>query len=535
MALTQDLPHVRDALLDAGGSASRAYYLFFERVDANIKQALSDIVALQDESGGGGISGNVTGSMSIQASGALPGVVVLYLAGDADAPGNTTYYGTNSTGVKGYYPVGSALLGTPGDITLTIGADGVTTIDLADVTNTGVGALFAIARDAKGRITGTRAATITGTANRVTVTNGDAIAGLPTIDIAPTYAGQTSIATLGTVTTGTWQATAIDAAHGGTGQTTYAVGDLLYASGATTLARLADVATGNVLRSGGIGVAPAWGKVALTTDVSGLLPVANGGTGVATAAANLVFAGPASGAAAAPTFRAPLIADIATAFPQDYKSGLRMAWQSGTSITFVTGEAWIPSLNALLVLPANLTKSGLVLAANTMYHAYLFNNAGTADVDISTTAPVGYFGEACIKTGDNSRRYIGSFITDGAGAMYRFQQNGDEINFIVNNSPPFRVLNGGTAIVRTNVDLTPLLPITAKYAICNLINNDASNQLFVDIPEIGNSGALSRYTCLGNQRTMIITACPSRTLQYLYSVAPTGAAFIDVYGYKFSS
>ena len=74
----------------------------------------------------------------------------------------------------------------------------------------------------------------------------------------------------------------VSATDGGTGQTSYTTGDLLYASSATTLAKLSDVAVGNVLRSGGVGAAPAWGKVVLTTDVSGTLPVANGGTGVTT-------------------------------------------------------------------------------------------------------------------------------------------------------------------------------------------------------------------------------------------------------------
>jgi hypothetical protein len=40
--------------------------------------------------------------------------------------------------------------------------------------------------------------------------------------IKTTYPGQTSISTLGVVTTGTWNATAVDIAHGGTGQTTAA-------------------------------------------------------------------------------------------------------------------------------------------------------------------------------------------------------------------------------------------------------------------------------------------------------------------------
>lgn len=83
------------------------------------------------------------------------------------------------------------------------------------------------------------------------------------------------------------------ATRGGTGFGSYAVGDILYANTTTTLAKLADVATGNALISGGVGVAPAWGKIGLTTHVSGTLPVTNGGTGTATAftAGSVVFAG----------------------------------------------------------------------------------------------------------------------------------------------------------------------------------------------------------------------------------------------------
>jgi hypothetical protein len=69
-------------------------------------------------------------------------------------------------------------------------------------------------------------------------------------------------------------------ANGGTNISSYTVGDLIYADGATSLAKLADVATGNALISGGVGVAPSWGKIGLTTHVSGTLGVGNGGTGV---------------------------------------------------------------------------------------------------------------------------------------------------------------------------------------------------------------------------------------------------------------
>lgn len=115
---------------------------------------------------------------------------------------------------------------------------------------------------------------VSGTTNRITSTGGTT----PVIDISASYVGQSSITTLGTIGTGVWNGTAIAAANGGTGNTSYAVGDLLYASGSTTLSKLADVATGNSLISGGVTTAPSWGKIGLTTHVSGVLPIANGGT-----------------------------------------------------------------------------------------------------------------------------------------------------------------------------------------------------------------------------------------------------------------
>jgi hypothetical protein len=83
------------------------------------------------------------------------------------------------------------------------------------------------------------------------------------------------------------------AANGGTGQSSYTIGDLLYASGSTALSKLAGVATGNALISGGVGTAPSYGKIDLTTHISGTLPVGNGGTGSATTftTGSVVFAG----------------------------------------------------------------------------------------------------------------------------------------------------------------------------------------------------------------------------------------------------
>jgi hypothetical protein len=67
-----------------------------------------------------------------------------------------------------------------------------------------------------------------------------------------------SLTSVGTIGTGVWQGTAVAAAYGGTGQTSYTVGDLLYASTTTALSKLSAGTSGYILTSGGAGVAPSW-------------------------------------------------------------------------------------------------------------------------------------------------------------------------------------------------------------------------------------------------------------------------------------
>ena len=83
-----------------------------------------------------------------------------------------------------------------------------------------------------------------GTADKITVSAN-------AITIASTYVGQTSITTLGTIATGTWNGDTIAYNYGGTGQTSYARGDIIYASAANTLAKLTLGSDGKILQSDG--------------------------------------------------------------------------------------------------------------------------------------------------------------------------------------------------------------------------------------------------------------------------------------------
>ena len=72
---------------------------------------------------------------------------------------------------------------------------------------------------------------VVGTADKITVSAN-------ALTIASTYVGQSSITTLGTISTGVWNGTAIAATSGGTGLSSIAKGSVLVANSADTLSAL---------------------------------------------------------------------------------------------------------------------------------------------------------------------------------------------------------------------------------------------------------------------------------------------------------
>jgi len=69
---------------------------------------------------------------------------------------------------------------------------------------------------------------VVGTTNRITVA-------ADSIDIASTYVGQNTITTLGTIATGTWNATTIAVNKGGTGATTLTTNGIVYGNGTSAV------------------------------------------------------------------------------------------------------------------------------------------------------------------------------------------------------------------------------------------------------------------------------------------------------------
>lgn len=228
----------------------------------------------------------------------------------------------------------------------------------------------------------------------VSVTNGPGTITIANTGVLSFSAGTTGLTPIAAAVGAVVLSGILNAVNGGTGQSVYAIGDLLYADTTTTLAKLPDVATGNALISGGVGVTPAWGKIGLTTHVSGVLPIVNGGTnGTSTPTAGAVAYGTGtayaftaagttgqvltSATAGAPTWTTPTTGTV-TAVSVVSANGL-----AGTSSGGAT-----PALTLSTTITGLLKGNGTAISAavaNTDYVALSTVLTKTADYTITNT------------------------------------------------------------------------------------------------------------------------------------------------------
>lgn len=231
----------------------------------------------------------------------------------------------------------------------------------------------------------------------------------------------TGITGVGTLTTGTWNATTVSPGYGGTGLTSYAAGDVIYASGTTTLSKLTLGTTNYVLTAG----ASAPQYVAQSTLSVGSASTATTATTATYLAAGLANQIPyQTGAGTTSFITAPSV------------SSTYLQW-NGTAFTWATaGTGTVTSITAGTYLTGGtITTSGTIAVDAT--------SANTASKVVARDAS-GDFSAGTITATLSGSATTATNIAGGIASQIPYQTGAGATSFVANGTSGQMLKSGGT-------------------------------------------------------------------------------------------
>jgi hypothetical protein len=344
--------------------------------------------------------------------------------------------------------------------------------------------------------------TVTGTSNRITI---GGTATDPTFDISTSYAGQATIVTVGTVTTGTWQATQIANAYIATGL------DVAKLTVGTTLP--SNVVTSSLTTVGTIG-AGVWQGTAIVDTYLATISTAGKVSNSATTAtsantASAIVARDGSGNFTAGTITANLTGNISGTAPAGTLTGATLAAgvtaSSLTSVGALNSGSITSGFGSIDVGTDSITGGAFSGTGATFAAA---GSGATEIVRIRTTAttdthPILYFEgnrggvvhEATIRTdsGTGNGSELSFHVDDGSGNLQRVfqvQTSGAVVTGVLTVSS---TVTGGTyngQTISSTASFTGTMAVATSYSLggVTLATFTSTNNEFYD-----RSGRIALY------------------------------------------
>jgi len=216
----------------------------------------------------------------------------------------------------------------------------------------------------------------------------------------------------------------------------------------------------------------------------------------------------------------------------EFINGLNLS-VAGAVITCGPGAAYVQGGGIVRVAGA-ITTTVTGLTANTWRHVYLCLSGSTPTIEAVTTEPVDYSYPAKQKTGDATRRYLGSFRVDSWGGMVPQLCMNGRCYFQAQWDTQHRVMGNGQSTAKAGVAVNAEIPATAVNIELAVTNASTAGLSFVDISSKSTNGGTSVQPGAKNIVTIPADGYPYIYYQYSTSAPSPAGVYIDVGGYTYA-